>query len=121
MSREDWELASWMATTIASVLAVVGLFVVAVQLHWQRRESRLEFLNHLYTEFDTHEARLAREYIYTTPTSLLRLETLHSKDRSEDRRKVEETLAMLERVAYPIVMRQLRSKDAFNLYGGVFF
>lgn len=119
MSRENWELASWISTTVASALAVVGIAVVAVQLYWQRRQTRLEFLDRLYGEFDTHEARLARQFIYEAPADKLRMKTLHSEEQKENRQKVEDTLAMLERIAYPIVQEQVPSEDAFNLYGGV--
>ena len=119
ISREDWELASWVATTVGFALAVLGLLAVIIQLQIQGRQSRLEFLNRLYAQLDTHDARLAREYIYHAPTEHLRLEVLHTPDFERERRLVEETLATLERAAYPIALKQVSSKDAFNLYGGV--
>jgi hypothetical protein len=119
MCRNEWELASWIATTIGFIFTIIGLIVVIIQLQMQRRQSRLDALSSLYKEFDTKEARFAREYIYNAPSEHLRLEKLHSTGFKEQRKLVEETLAMLERMAYPIVQKQIPSDDAFNLYGGV--
>jgi hypothetical protein len=119
MCREQWELASWIATTIGFLFTIIGLIVVIIQMQRQRRQSRLDALSSLYLQFDTQEARFAREYIYNAPLEHLRLEKLHSAEFKDQRKLVEETLAMLERMAYPIVQRQLPSNDAFNLYGGV--
>lgn len=119
MSRVDWELLSWISTTIGVFLATLGVFAVAVQLYLQRKQSRLEFLDRLYAQLDTHEARLARRYIYLASPDELRLKVLHSPGFEDQRRLVEETLATFERLTYPIVQRQVPSEDAFNLYGGV--
>ena len=119
MTREDWELTSWIATTLGFVLAVLGLLAVIFQLQSQNRQSKFGFLNQLYAQLDTHEARLAREYIYSAPLDQLRFDVLHSPDFKNERKLVEETLATLERVAYPIAFNQVPSEDAFNLYGGV--
>lgn len=119
MSREDWELASWIATTVGFALSILGFLVVIWQLRSQNRQSQLEFLNQLYAQLDTHEARLAREYIYNAPRDQLRLSVLHTPDFENERKLVEETLATLERIAYPIAHNQVSSEDAFNLYGGV--
>jgi hypothetical protein len=119
MSREAWELASWVATTVGFVLAVAGLLAVVIQLSLQRRETQLDFLNQLYAELDTHEARLAREYIYRAPSQHLRVEVLHTDEYELERRLVEDTLATFERLAYRIAQHRRPSRDAFNLYGGV--
>ena len=127
MSRETWELISWIATTVASVVAVVGVIVVIVQLRWQAaqlrgqaQQSRLEFLTRLYGEFDTAEARLERAWIYGAPQEHLIMEFLHAKGHEKERAMVENTLAMLDRVSYPIISSQVPSDDAFSLWGGVF-
>lgn len=116
---EAWELASWIATTFGFVVTIVGLPVVVIQLLLQRKQSRLDALSALYAQLDTHAARLAREFIYTAPQERLRLAHLHSESGKADREIVEETLATLERLAYPVTTGQLSSDDAFNLYGGV--
>lgn len=119
MSRDDWELASWIATTIGFVLAIAGLAAVVIQLSLQRREAQLDFLDQLYAELDTHEARLAREYIYKAPPDQLRVHVLHTEEHERERRLVEDTLATFERLAYRIAQHRRPSRDAFNLYGGV--
>ena len=115
----DWELASWIATTLGAVFAVLGLLVVILQLHQQRTRHRLDFLFRLHSEFDTHEGRIAREYIYNAPASELRWEFLHVKDHEAERRLVEGTVAMLDRIAYQIVTKQVPDRDAYDLYSGV--
>jgi hypothetical protein len=119
MCCEFWELGSWIATVIASALGVLGLAFVIWQLYLQRQQSRLEFLNRLYAEFDTPEARSARRHIYSQPPAMLRLEYLHAEGKEAERQMVEDTLAMLERAAYPIINHHVPSKDAFNVYAGV--
>ncbi len=119
MNCEPWEVASWVATTFGFVITIVGLPIVVVQLILQRRQARLDALSALYAQFDTHAARLAREFIYNATQDRLRFAHLHSESGKADREIVEETLATLERMAYPITSGQLPSKDAFNLYGGV--
>jgi hypothetical protein len=119
MSRETWELASWIATTFGFVITIVGVPVVVIQLALQRKQSRLDVLSALYAQLDTHAARLAREFVYHAPPEHLRLKYLHSESGKASREVVEETLATLERMAYPISTGQLPSDDAFNLYGGV--
>lgn len=118
MNREAWELASWIATTVGLVVTMVGLPVVVIQLILQRKQTRLDALSALYAQLDTHTARLARAFIYNAPPERLRLAHLHSEGGKAEREIVEETLATLERMAYPITTRQLPSDDAFNLYGG---
>lgn len=120
MTRESWELASWIATTIGSALTVIGLIVVIVQLWLQRKQARLAALDVLFSEIDTHQARLARDYIYKVDSDKLRYTYLHDEPANADQRKnVEDTLATLERLAYKILTNQVPSEDAFNLYGGV--
>jgi hypothetical protein len=118
-TRETWELASWIATTVGSVLAVIGVFVIVVQLYLQRKQARLDALSSIYAELDSHEARLAREFIYNTPQEHLSLAHLHSTGQEQNRKRVEETIATLERMAYRICTKQVPPQDAFNLYGGV--
>lgn len=119
MCREDWELASWVATALASVLGAIGFAVLIWQLNLQRKQSRLEFLNRLYDEFDSAGARSARGYVYSAPASQLRLDYLHEKGREAERAMVEDTLAMLERTSYRIVENHVPSDDAFKVYAGV--
>jgi len=119
MNCEAWELAAWVTTTLGFIVTIFGLPIIVFQLIQQRRQTRLDALNALYAQFDTHEARLAREFIYTTSSDRLKFSHLHSENGKADRKIVEETLATLERMAYPITTKQLPSEDAFNLYGGV--
>lgn len=119
MTCEFWELSSWVATTLGSIIAVVALICVAVQIWLQRRERRLAALDAMYAELDTHEARVARGVIYNANHEALCLSSL-MKDGQEAKRKiVEDTLALLERVAYRVATKQIPEDDAFNLYGGV--
>ena len=115
----DWALASQVATTVGSFLTIVGLIVVIVQLSGERRQTRLASLDAMYAQFDTHEARLNRELIYKAEPHRLSFDYLHSEAGAGDRRVVENTLAMFERMAYPVVKGYLPSEDAFELYGGV--
>ena len=115
----DWERLSWISTTIGFVITALGLIAVVIQLSFQGRQTRLEFLNRLYGELDTDEARAARATIYRTPPEELQLAVLHASGNEEKRRVVEGTLATFERLAYPIVQKQVPAQDAFNLYGGV--
>jgi hypothetical protein len=117
MGRDEWELASFMATAIGFPFAAVGLLIVIVQTYMQKRQTRREALATLYAELDTHEARLAREYIYNAPPDDLRFKAVHSPTAAQHRHYVEDTLATLERMAYPIVKGYLPARDAFNLYG----
>lgn len=119
MTREHWELASWIATTIGSILTVIGFAIVIVQLRLQSKQARLTALDALFSEIDTHQARLAREFIYNAGRDMLRLAYLHKEANADQRKFVEDTLATLERLAYKILTDQVPSEDAFNLYGGV--
>jgi hypothetical protein len=117
---QQWELLSWIAASISPILTIIGFGVVIVQLHQQGKQLRLAALDVLYTELDTHQARLAREFIYNSGSDVLRFGSLHKAANSDQRKYVEDTLATLERIAYKIVTKQVPSQDAFNLYGGVF-
>ncbi len=119
MCEVDWDLASKIASTFALLFTALGLFIVIIQLQLQRNQSRLDALSSLYLQFDTHEARIARQFIYNTSPENLRLKVLQSPKLESQRKLVDDTLAMLERMAYPIVQGQIPSIDAFNLYGGV--
>lgn len=115
--REAWELAAFVATAIGLPIAALGLCLVALQTYLQKKQTRRDALIALYAELDTHEARNARAYIYNAPPEDLRLVNL--KNKPDKLRIVDETLAKLERMAYPIVQGYLPSEDAYNLYGGV--
>jgi hypothetical protein len=115
----DWERLSWISTTVGFLITALGLIAVVIQLSFQGRQTRLEFLNRLYGELDTHEARDVRASIYRASPEELMLDVLHAPGNEEKRRSVEDTLATFERLAYPIVHKQVPSQDAFNLYGGV--
>lgn len=112
-----WELASFVATTLGLPIAALGLCLVARQICLQNRQTRRNALIAIYAELDTHKARSARAYIYKAAPENLRLANL--KEESDERIIVDETLANLERMAYPIVQGYLPSDDAYNLYGGV--
>lgn len=119
MTREFWELSSWVVTTLGSILAVAALICVAIQIWLQRRERRLTALDAMYAELDTHEARVARGVIYSAEKGALCLASLMKGGEEAKRKTVEDTLASLERVAYRVVTKQIPSNDAFNLYRGV--
>lgn len=119
MYQVDWEKTSYIATSFGFLLTVIGVGIVIVQTQLQRKQSRVASLAALYGELDTHESRLAREFIYKAEPESLTMEYLHHSTAMPERKQVEDTLAMLERMAYPIVQGQLPSDDAFNLYGGV--
>jgi hypothetical protein len=114
---EFWELASFVATTIGLPIAAIGLFYIAWQTHIQKMQARRDVLLALYVEFDTHDARLARSFIYNAPQDALRLDSL--KRNPSHLKIVDDTLAGLERMVYPIVKGYLPNNDAFDLYGGV--
>ncbi len=119
MCPVNWQLASSIATTFGFLFAVIGLVIVIIQLILQRRQNRLAALDALYSTLDTHEARLDREFIYHASPEHLKLQYLHENSQSANRKRVEETIASLERVAYRIKTKQIPSEDTFNLYGGV--
>jgi hypothetical protein len=48
------------------------------------------------------------------------LDNLNSEENQDLHRKVEATLAMLDRTAYPILKGRVSADDAFELYAGVF-
>ncbi len=115
--REAWELAAFVATAIGLPIAALGLCLVTLQTYLQKKQARRDALIALYAELDTHEARNARTYIYNALPEDLRLVNL--KKSPDKLMAVDETLANLERMAYPIVQGYLPSEDAYNLYGGV--
>lgn len=119
MTKENWELASWIATTFGFLFTILGLVVVIIQLFLQRRQNRLETLDKLYSTLDTPQARLYRKYIYDAKLEELSMSFLDSDTKKENHKQVEETIASLERFAYRIKTKQVPSLDAFNLYGGV--
>ncbi len=119
MGHINWESVSWVATAIAFPVAALGLVVVIYQTHLQRKQNRLDRLSDIWAQMDTHEARLAREYIYSAPASDLRLDVLDKPEFAEQKRRVDDALAALERLAYPIARGRLPEKDAFEFYGGV--
>jgi hypothetical protein len=119
MTAFGWEEASWIATAIGLPLAAIGLAFSAYVLRKQAQASRRDALAALYAELDTPEARIARNAIYDARPETLTYDYLHDKENEEDRRRVEEMLAALERMAYPIARKQLPPNDAFALYGGV--
>ena len=113
--REILEMAAFVATTVGLPIAAAGVVVLVWQTRAQQRQVRREALAKLHAELDTHKSRLARRFIYNAGANHLRLETMSD----EDTQTVEDTLATLERMVYPIVMGYLPDDDAFNLYGGV--
>lgn len=119
MTCEFWQLSSWIATTLGSIIAVVALICVAVQIWLQRREKRLAALDAMYAELDTDKARVDRGVIYNAEHEDLRMPGLMNDGEEAKRKIVEDTLASLERVAYRVATKQIPSDDAFNLYGGV--
>lgn len=93
---QQWELVSYIATTVGAALTVLGLVVVIIQLQRQQMQSRLDALDALYSQLDTHEARLARDRIYNADAYNLRYKYLHetpTADTGSLRQDVEETLA----------------------------
>lgn len=108
----------WILDAATLLVTFVGFLVVVVQLRVDARERRLARLEALYAEFDTAPAREDRAFIYGASPATLRLDYL--REHPAERRRVDNTLAMLERVAYPIARGERSAEqDAFNLYGGV--
>lgn len=114
-----WEVLSWAATALVFPLTLLAILLVLRQMHMDATSRRLAALDALYSELDTHEARLARQFIYDSSNEQLRWCYLHSPGHEEARKRVEDTIASLERVAYRIITKQIPSEDAFQLYGGV--
>lgn len=106
----DWQI-------VSETVTIVGLVAVIWQLWKQRQRQRLEFLSRLYAELDTPESRLARKAIYDAGSYKLQPEELRADEKL--RRQVDDTVAMLDRVAYPILTKQVPPRDAYELYSGV--
>ncbi len=115
----DWNLAAEISQVVSAPITALGLLGIAVELVLNRRQTRLQALDLLYSQLDTHEARLAREFIYQAQPQQLTFTYLHEPSHAEARKQVEETIATLERFAYRITTHQIPHQDAFNLYGGV--
>jgi len=119
MNPAVWEVLSWVATALGFPLTLLAILLLLRQMRMEATSRRLAALDALYSELDTHEARLARQFIYDSPNDQLRWDYLHSPGHEEARKRVEDTIASLERVAYRIITNQIPSEDAFQLYGGV--
>jgi thiaminase len=113
--RDALEITAFIATTIGLPVGGVSVGILVWQTRVQQRQTRREALAKLYAEQDTHEARLARQQIYNSGPERLRLRTITA----EEKQVVDETLATLERMVYPVFRGYLSEEDAFNLYGGV--
>ena len=113
----DWNGFALIASAVSSILTPIGLVVVIIQLRHEARQRRLAALEAIYSDLDTQEARLARDWIYRAPVEALRWSSL--RENLPERERVEGTLAAFERLAYKILTKQVPAGDAYNLYGGV--
>ncbi len=76
--REQWELASWIATTVGSIVVTIGFVAIIYQIYLQRKQTKISNESNIFSVFvRVHEiisnesSRRVRKYLYDDFTAHL--------------------------------------------------
>lgn len=108
-----WDQISAIGSAAGSIVAAIGLLLVARQIQLQRGDGELQAITLLLSELNTPEMRKAQRLIYSRQPSQLVLASL-SED--AERNQVELVIAHLDRLGFRVRERQVNLEHAYRLF-----